>query len=154
MYSWALPRECQQQALTPRFQGGSPYFLRGRGAGRGQLLWKRVYRGSQPGAVPAEPGSAAVSGQRMLCQIVGHSCRVGVPGWKSPQEAHLMLSILQRRVPIQRQTPAWDVVRMLFLLGRDEPAPCKRQLAARRGWFPVPASYAAAGPGAACSVCP
>ena len=43
---------------------------------------------------------------------------------------------------------------MPFLPGRGEPTPCKRQLAVRRGWLPVPASCAAVGPGAVCSVCP
>lgn len=87
----------------------------------------------------------------MPCRAVEYSCWAGVRQ-QALQKAYLMSSALLGCVSAYRQTPAWDVVQVMFLLGRNEPLLYERQFSVRQNRCLVLMSCEAVLSSAACSV--
>ena len=88
----------------------------------------------------------------MLCRAVEYSCWAGVRRQQALQKTYLMSSALLGCVSAYRQTPAWDVVRVMFLSGRNEPLLYERQFSVRQNRRLALMSYEAVLSNAACSV--
>ena len=88
----------------------------------------------------------------MLCRAVEYSCWAGVRRQQALQKMYLMSSALLGCVSTYRQTPAWDVVRVMFLPGQNEPLLYERQFSVRQNRRLALMSYEAVLSNAACSV--
>lgn len=85
----------------------------------------------------------------MLCRAVEYSCWAGVRRQQALQKTYLMSSALLGCVSAYRQTPAWDIVRVMFLPGRNEPLLYERQFSVRLNRRFAPMSCEAVLPSAA-----